>query len=52
MAKGNEQGLKERVQEALEGFLESLEELFSPQPELIPVRVKRPPVPPRRRRRR
>jgi len=51
VAKGDKQGLKERVQEAFEGFLESLEELFSPQPELIPVRIKRPPMPPRRRRR-
>jgi len=51
VAKTEKKGLEERVREAFEGFLESLEELFSPEPELIPVRAKRPPMPPRRRRR-
>jgi len=51
VAKSESEGIKERLQQVLEGILGSLEELFSPQPELIPVRVKRPPMPPRRRRR-
>ncbi|HJK92911.1 MAG TPA: hypothetical protein RMH85_35245 [Polyangiaceae bacterium LLY-WYZ-15_(1-7)] len=49
--KPRSKSLKERIRDTVDGFLEALDGLMNPEPELIPVRVRPRPMPPRRRRR-
>jgi hypothetical protein len=45
-----ERPLKDRLKEAIDGFVEELAGMLRPEPDLIPVPVRRPPHPRRRRR--
>ncbi|MFK7986156.1 MAG: hypothetical protein AB8I08_08995 [Sandaracinaceae bacterium] len=46
----SEKSIGQKVEEMWQGLLDALESLVTPEPQLIPVRVR--PTPPRRRRRR